>query len=183
MSANPGVAVSVFCGSKSGRIEQYVKSSFELGEELASRQAKVLCGGVNAGLMHALISGVSSKGGKVKGYVCSDPTFNEVPSDLLGELVFVDSVLERKSALMVGADRYILLPGGLGVMDEFFDVMASSKSKGRAITVGILNVDGYFSPFLDFLQRMIKEGFVNRKYVDSILVEKRPDILVSAIIG
>lgn len=176
------VVVSVLCGSKSGNSEQYYQSSFDIGRELASHDVETLCGGVNAGLMHALISGAYSKKGKVKGFVCSDPSLNELPSGLLEEVVFVESVQERKSALMSGADRYILLPGGLGVMDEFFEVLASSKSMGRSITVGILNVDGYFSPFLEFLQVMVSEGFVNKKYIESIFVDKDPVALVSDIL-
>lgn len=173
--------VSVFCGSKRNLKEVYFQYAFELGHRLAVRKVRVMCGGCDSGLMESLVAGIYEGKGVSIGHVCTDPLLSEKPSPLLQYVVDVSCVNARKTALIDGADTYILLPGGLGTMDEFFDALSQAKNTGREVRVGILNIDGYFNGLINFLDSMLKNGFVSDKYKKCIVVSDDPESLMDKL--
>ncbi|GIW42142.1 MAG: putative cytokinin riboside 5'-monophosphate phosphoribohydrolase [Candidatus Binatia bacterium] len=153
-------SLCVFCGSSSGSASVYREAAERVGRELARRDVRLVYGGGNVGLMGVLADAVLGAGGRVIGVIPKGLVSRELAHRGLTELHVVETLHERKLRMAALADAFLALPGGLGTMDELFEVLTWAQLGYTAKPCGILDVCGYFRPLLEFLEKMVREGFL-----------------------
>lgn len=153
--------ICVFCGSRSGALPQYREAAVKLGELLAQREITLVYGGGNVGMMGAVADAALANGGRVIGVVPKALLGKEGPHTRLTELYVVESMYERKLIMVQLADGFISLPGGIGTLDELFEIWTLSRLGIHFKPYGLLNVAGYFDPLLACAEHMIAQGFLD----------------------
>jgi uncharacterized protein (TIGR00730 family) len=165
-------SVCVFCGSNPGRSGIYVDMAQRLGRALAGAGVRLVYGGGRVGMMGALADAALAAGGNVVGVIPRHLAEREIAHAELDELHVVGSMHERK-ALMAGlADSFVTLPGGFGTLEETFEVLTWSQLGLHAKAMLLLEVDGFFSPLLAFLDHAVTEGFLRPEHRQIVLVER-----------
>lgn len=171
-------SITIFCGSNFGRGDIYRNAAQALGRELAERRITMIYGGTNKGLMGVLADAVLAAGGSAHG-VISQRLFDRGHRHLALEVCeIVNTIRERKARMAEIGDAYIALPGGVGTLEEFFEVWGAAQLEGIAKPLGLYNVDGYFDPILVMIDHMIKEQFLPPAQRDMIVVESDPIALL-----
>jgi uncharacterized protein (TIGR00730 family) len=155
--------ICVFCGSTLGIRTEYREAARRLGKLLVERRIELVYGGGKIGLMGVLADEVMAGGGRVIGVIPQSLLAREVGHAGLTELRVVSSMHERKSAMSDLADGFIALPGGFGTLEEFAEVVTWSQLGIQSKPCGLLNVEGYFTPLLGFLDQAVNEGFVHEE--------------------
>ena len=155
--------IAVFCGSSMPRNKEIVEAAAAvLGRRLAEEGHTLIYGGSNLGLMGVVSGAALQKGGHVVGVI---PTlFSEeiIRSQPVTELVRVRSMAERKEYIIARSDAFVALPGGIGTLDEVLEVMVANQLKQIDKPMYLLNLDGFFNPFLEQLRQMHQMGFVRK---------------------
>ena len=163
--------ISVFCASSQPRNTRIAEAAAELGCRLAFGGHTLLYGGSNLGLMGTLSGAALEHGGRVVGVIPTLFSEDIIRSQRVTELVRVRSMAERKEYLIAHSDAFVALPGGIGTLDEIAEVMAANQLQivdGKRVLDGsfrpkpmiLLNIDGYFDPFLAQIQRAHDEGLM-----------------------
>jgi len=153
-------ALAVFCGSHAGRDPRHREAAAALGGELARRRVRLVYGGGSVGLMGVLADAVLAAGGEVVGVLPRFLFEREVGHRDLTELRLVDSMHERKAVMAERSDAFVALPGGIGTLEEIFEIWTWVLLGLHRKPCGLLNVGGYFDPLVAFLDRTVDEGFV-----------------------
>lgn len=175
----PAIArVCVFCGSSFGRRRAYARAARDLGRALAARNVGLVYGGARVGLMGTLADATLEAGGDVVGVIPRALVERELAHDGLSELVVVESMHERKARMSELADAFVALPGGMGTLDELAEAFTWNQLGIHAKPCGLLDVDGYFESFLDFLDRATAEGFLGPGDRESLVVDRDPHALL-----
>jgi uncharacterized protein (TIGR00730 family) len=171
--------ICVFCGSNGGARPEYLAAAENLGRTLAQRSIGLVYGGASVGLMGAVADAALAAGGEVIGVMPRSLVEREVAHRRLRDLRVVGSMHERK-ALMAGlADAFIALPGGLGTLEEFFEVWTWAQLGEHTKPLGMLNVAGYYDPLLAFFDHLVSERFVRSEHRAMVLVEEDAGALLS----
>lgn len=162
--------ISVFCGATLPHNKAYIDAARQLGRLIALEGHTLLYGGSNLGLMGVVSSAALAEGGTVVGVI---PTlFSEeiILSQPVTQLVRVSSLAERKTHLLAHSDAFIALPGGIGTLDEVTEVMVANQLQHTNKPVMLINLDGYYDPFLQQLERFQTEGLMRSQtgYLSSI---------------
>jgi uncharacterized protein (TIGR00730 family) len=152
--------VCVYCGSSDGARPTYVAAARAFAGELAERGIDLVYGGANIGVMGALADAALARGRAVIGVMPKGLVEREVAHKGLTELHVVGSMHERKALMAEFSDAFVALPGGLGTLDELFEIWTWAQLGLHRKPFGLLDVDGYFGPLLAFLDRSVAEGFV-----------------------
>jgi uncharacterized protein (TIGR00730 family) len=166
--------VCVFCGSSSGANPVYLDAARELGTLLAERALGLVYGGGNLGLMGALADAALADGGEVIGVIPESLVLCELAHRGCTKLRVVSSMHERKAIMADLADAFIALPGGFGTLDEFCEVLTWAQLGFHRKPCGLLNVAGFWDPFLAQLKHAVTEGFVRNAHLELISVETQP---------
>ena len=162
-------SVCVFCGSNPGRRPEYAASAAALGRDLARRGIRVVYGGAQVGTMGALADAVLGAGGEITGVIPGHLVSAEVAHPRLRDLRVVGSMHERK-ALMAGlSDAFIALPGGLGTLEEFAEVVTWAQLGLHGKPTGLLNLLGYYDDLLRFLDHATAERFLRPDHREMII--------------
>jgi uncharacterized protein (TIGR00730 family) len=172
--------VCVFCGSSPGARPIYVQAARHLGQTLARRGLTLVYGGAKVGTMGQLAQAALNAGGHVIGVIPRALVEMEVAHTGLPELRVVESMHERKALMADLADAFIALPGGLGTIEEFFEVLCWSQLGLHVKPCGLLNVGGYYDRLTSFLDHSVEEQFVRATHRDLVLVEQDTDALLEA---
>ena len=175
--------ICVFCGANKGRQQIYTDITRELAQIFIDQKITLVYGGAKIGLMGEMADTVLAGGGEVIGVMPRLLVDKEVSHKKITELHIVDTMAERKQVLMDLSDGFILLPGGLGSLDEFFEVLTLAQLGLHNKPSGILNVAGYYDDMLKFLENSIQENFVNHSNYSKIIIENDPVKLTNAIIN
>ena len=175
--------VCVFCGSRVGIGERYSESARRLGEALAQRNLGLVYGGGNIGLMGVLADAVLARGGEVVGVIPRFLMEKELGHTGVTKLVTVESMHERKAIMAEYSNAFIALPGGFGTADELFEILTWRQLHLHDKPIGLLNVAGFFNPFLDWLDTMVREGFVKQSNRNLIVVRENEDELLDALMA
>lgn len=157
-------SVAVFCGSSNGKSSIYVEEAAKLGEELAKRNIGLVYGGASVGVMGAVANSVLHNGGHVTGVMPRFLEEREISHKKLSELIVVDSMHERKAKMTELADGFIMLPGGPGTLEEFFEIFTWAQLGLHQKPCGFLNINQYFKPLISLFDHMTTEGFLQDKY-------------------
>ena len=153
--------VCVFCGSKSGTSAAYVESAKRLGTAIARKGHGLVYGGGNVGLMGAVAEAAHEAGATVTGVIPEALLPVEISGKTVGEMIVVKDMHERKATMAKLADAFVALPGGLGTMEELFEVATWKQLGFHAKPVIMLNVDGYYDGLISFLENANTKGFVS----------------------
>jgi len=175
--------VCVFAGSSQGRLPDYAEAARRLGEVIAEHGYGLVYGGAEVGLMGAAADGALSRGGSVIGILPEWLADWEVAHDRLTELRIVDSMHERKAQMADLADAFVVLPGGIGSLEECFEIWTWSQLGIHQKSIGLLNINGYYDQLLGFLDHVVADGFLKEEHRDMLLVDEDPLTLIDALIA
>ena len=173
-------SICVFCGSSPGRDEAYTRAAWEMGDTLARNDMTLVYGGAQIGLMGSVADAALAAGGKVIGVLPRALMARELGHHGLTELKVVDSMAERKDVMMSLADAFVALPGGLGTLDELFEVWTANQLSQLNKPCGLLNVLGFFDPLLAFLDQTVAAGFIAPAHRGVLRVDDNPSRLLAA---
>ncbi len=166
--------VCVYCGSGPGSSPRFVEAALALGKSFAENNIRLVYGGGSVGLMGTLARAALEAGGAVTGIIPSFLQGRERPMDGLTELIVTDDMHERKMIMYEQADAFVALPGGVGTLEELFEVWTWSQLGLHRKPVGLLNVEGYFDALIAFLDHQTDERFMRREHRDMLLVDGDP---------
>ncbi|MDP4291056.1 MAG: TIGR00730 family Rossman fold protein [Bacteroidota bacterium] len=173
--------VCVFCGSSAGNRNSYKAAAHNLGRILAGKGITLIYGGSNVGLMAIIADEVLAHGGKVIGIMPDSLIEKEVAHSGLTEFVRVGSMSERKEMMIQMADGFIAMPGGVGTLDEIFEVMSSNQLGLISKPMGLLNTDQYWNQLLAFLDHAVKEKFVRIEHRSNLIAEENEIALIETM--
>ena len=153
-------SVCVFCGSTMGKNAIYKQVAEELGVTFAKKQIRLVYGGAKVGLMGIIADAVMKNKGKVVGIIPQFLIEKEVAHNRISEQIMVKTMHERKQRMADMSEGFIIMAGGLGTMDEFFEILAWAQLGLHKKPIGILNTNGFFDKLLEYIDFAIQEGFV-----------------------
>ena len=171
----------VFCGSSPGARPEYAEAARELGRELLRRGIGLVYGGGRVGLMYEIARVMHEGGGEVIGVIPRDMVEKELAYTDIRDLRVVATMHERKALMAELADGFIALPGGLGTIEEIFEVLTWSQLGMHRKPCGFLDAAGYFSKLLEFLDQAVAERFIQPEHRAMILVDGGPAALVAKL--
>ena len=170
--------ICVFCGSSPGLRPEYVVAARELGTLLARQKIGLVYGGARVGMMGALASASVEAGGEVIGVMPASLVQKEVAHNGLKDLRIVETMHERKALMGELSDGFIALPGGLGTIEEFFEVLTWAQLGMHKKPCGLLNINGYFDPLACFIDHAVAQQFVSPASRSLVIMEKTPENLL-----
>lgn len=173
--------ICVFCGAKSGADAKYVEAARETGRAIASRGWGVVFGGGRVGLMAALADAALAAGGEVIGVIPRALMAREPGHPGVSRLEIVVDMAVRKQRMIELADAFVTLPGGLGTLDELFEVLTLRQIGQHARPVGLYNLDGYFDTLLAACREFVARGFVLPGDIDFLVQEPRIEPLLDRL--
>ena len=173
--------VCVFAGSSLGARTEYQAAAEALGRSLVERDYGLVYGGAHVGLMGAIAEAVLAGDGEVIGVIPQALADREVAHTGLSDLRIVGSMHERKRSMADLADGFVALPGGLGTIEELFEMLTWSQLGLHAKPVGFLNVCGYYDDVLRFLEQAVTERFLKPVHRSLMLVESDPGTLLDRL--
>jgi uncharacterized protein (TIGR00730 family) len=173
--------VCVFCGSSPGARPDYAEAAGELGRLLAREGIGLVYGGGHVGLMGKIADAVLDEGGEAIGVIPEALVAREIGHRGLTELRVVGSMHERKALMADLADAFVALPGGLGTLEELFEVYTWSQLGLHSKPCALLDVDGYYAGIADFLDHAVSERFVRAEHRAMLLVESDPRVLLDRL--
>ncbi len=169
--------VCVFCGSKPGARPVYTRAAEQLAKALLDRNLTLVYGGANRGLMATIADTVLAGDGEVIGVIPDAMVSREVAHERLSELHVVGTMHERKALMMELSDAFIALPGGYGTLDELSEVATWTQLGIHRKPCGLLNVEGFFDPLLQYLDHAVAEGFLKPAHRSLIVDAPGPEKL------
>lgn len=173
--------VCVFCGARKGRDPQWEALARALGQGLALRGYTLLYGGGHVGLMGALADGALDAGGQVVGVIPASLMRREVGHTGLTELEVVDDMHLRKKRMILRSDAFITLPGGLGTLDELFEVLTLGQLGEHDRPMLLLDPTDYYAGLLQFLGRVVDQGLASAPDVSALQVCRSVDAALDAL--
>jgi uncharacterized protein (TIGR00730 family) len=171
----------VFCGASAGHQPVYAEIAQSVGRLLSKRRIELVYGGGNVGLMGALATACLNAGGRVIGVIPQLLVDREVAHAQLSELRVVASMHERKFLMADLSDAFLMLPGGFGTWEEFFEILTWSQLGIMRKPCAVLNVGGYYDPLLEMADRAVAEGFVRHAYRDLLLSDTDPERILDRL--
>jgi hypothetical protein len=172
--------VCVFCGSNTGSNPAYRRVADQLGRALATRGLGLVFGGGRVGLMGAVADGALAAGGEVIGVMPQALIDREIGHRGLTELRIVGSMHERKALMAELSDGFIALPGGIGTLEELFEMWTWAQLGLHGKPCGLLDCDGFFTPLVGFLDHLVASGFVQPQYRAILHTAESPEELLTA---
>ena len=175
--------VCVFSGSSPGADIAYRAGACDLGHRLADRGIELVYGGASVGLMGSVADAAMEGGGHVIGVIPQSLVDREIAHPALSDLRVVDSMHERKAVMAELSDAFVALPGGVGTLEELFEVYTWNQLGLHAKPLGLFNVRGYFDGLVRFLDHAVEERFVTRAHRAMLLVDEHLDDLLDGLAG
>ena len=171
-------SISVFCGSSEGNDDYIISKAFQLGVEFAKRDITLVYGAARIGIMGQVAKGVLDYDGKVIGVIPDFLKVKEVFHTNLSDLIITDNMHNRKVIMYERSDGFMILPGGFGTMDEFFEITTWGQLGLHTKPIGILNLNGFYNDLLELADTMVKKGFLKQANLDAVLVDDTIDGLL-----
>ena len=176
-------AVAVYCGASPGASPRYADAARVLARELVGRDLALVYGGGNVGLMGVIADEVLRLGGRVFGVIPRGLFYKEIAHGGLTELFVVADMHERKAKMAQLADAFIALPGGMGTLEELFEMLTWSQLGIHAKPVGVFNVDGFFDLLVGFVAHLQEQGFLRPQHAALMMVDADAGNLLGRLDG
>jgi uncharacterized protein (TIGR00730 family) len=173
--------ICVFTGSRAGARPEYERAAREFGRILVERNYELVYGGGNVGLMAVIADTVLRQQGHVIGVIPEAFVEKEVAHRGLPDLRIVQSMHERKALMAELSDAFVGLPGGIGTVEEFFEVLSWAQIGIHAKPCGLLDVCGYYRPIVQFMDSAVTEGFLKPAHRSLLIVEENPQALLDRV--
>jgi uncharacterized protein (TIGR00730 family) len=170
-----GLSVCVFCGSRYGRNPGYREAASALGHGIAMRRWRLVYGGGDVGLMGTVADAALAGGGSVLGLIPRRLLEREIGKREVDNLVVTATMAERKDRMVEASDAFVALPGGLGTLDELFEVITLRQLGYNDKPIILLDTDGYWQPFLTLFDQVVTEAFAEPDSFRLIEVAKDAD--------
>lgn len=170
--------ICVFCGSGLGKKPEFIHAAQQLGYTLARHKMVLVFGGARVGLMGKIADAVRKQNGDVIGVIPRSLYDKEVAFTDLPDLRIVESMHERKALMGELSDGFIALPGGLGTIEEIFEVLTWAQLGMHDKPCGILNVDHFFDSLVEFLDNVTDQGFIDSDHRDMIMIDNDSERLL-----
>ena len=174
-------AATVFCGSKPGNDMAYVQVAENIGQMLANKGIRLVYGGGNKGIMGAIANACLQAEGKVIGIIPKLLLAWEAQHEGLTELIVTESMHARKLLLYEKCDIAIILPGGMGTLDELFEMLTWNNLKIHNKKVYIMNVNGYYDTLIQLLDNMDAQGFMYESWRTRLIECKSVQDIMDAL--
>jgi uncharacterized protein (TIGR00730 family) len=173
----------VYCASRLGDDPAFAAAAAATGSALGRAGADMVYGGARVGLMGAVADAALAAGCHVIGVLPDHMSDREVAHDALSELRTVADMTVRKRVMFDEADALVALPGGVGTLEELFEVLSWATLDLHPKPIGLLNVAGYYDHLLTFLHESVRSGLGRQRMLDLLLVEQDPDRLVDRVLS
>ena len=175
--------ISIFCGAHEGKNPEYAKAAKSVAELIAKKGINVVFGGGNVGLMKVISDTALDNGVEVLGISLKSLHALELANPRLNNIVVSETLLNRKDEFMSRSDAFIVLPGGVGSLDELAEIMASNQLGIINKPIGLLNTDGYYDHLIGWMKHAVNEGFISQANYDDLIIEHEPNVLIDRIIS
>ena len=156
------LSVCVFCGSRDGNKPEYQQTARSLGNGLGQRNWRLVYGAGDIGLMGSIASSVQEQKSETFGVITTHLINKEVAKRDLTKLIVTENMHERKKVMFMNSDAIVLLPGGAGSLDEFFEILTWAQLGLHEKPLILVNVSNYWSPLISLIDHVIKEGFADK---------------------
>lgn len=173
--------ITVFCGSSYGKNSVHCEAATELGQFFAQKEIELVYGGGQVGLMGTIADAVMAAGGRVHGVIPEYLQSRELAHDGLTVLEVVPDMHARKARMAELADAFVALPGGIGTLEELFEVWTWGQLGHHAKPVVLYNVNGFYDPLLAFVHSLDREGFIKPAHTAMLQVVDNPAALLTAV--
>ena len=173
--------ICVFSGSNPGRKPEYVQAARELGKALAKADIGVVYGGASIGLMGAVADAAMEQGGEVIGIIPQALVDKEIAHPGLTDLRVVGSMHERKAMMSELSDGFVALPGGLGTLEELFEVWTWAQLGYHSKPCAVYNLGGFYDGLTGWLDHVVSEQFIKPQHRGMLIVESQPQPLIQAM--
>jgi uncharacterized protein (TIGR00730 family) len=174
-------SVAIYCASSPGFELTYAQAAGNLGTMLAERGISLVFGGGHVGLMGVVADAVLSGGGQAHGVITRALQRKELAHRGLTSLEVTETMHERKASMADRADAFIMLPGGFGTFDEFFEVLTWTQLGIHAKPCGVLDVAGFFVPLRAQMDAMTSAGFLRPEHRDMVVMDADPAALLDRL--
>jgi uncharacterized protein (TIGR00730 family) len=174
-------SVAVYCGSSPGADPGFAAAAAALGRLLAERGIRLVYGGGHVGLMGVVADACLAAGGEVHGVITRALEAKELAHRGLTSLAVVETMHQRKEAMADLAGGFVMLPGGFGTLDEFFEVLTWTQLGIHAKPCGVLDVAGYFAPLRDLLEAATRQRFLRPGHRDLVIMDTDPGRLLDRL--
>ena len=168
-------SICVYCGSSQNVDEAYKQSAIDFGKIMAKNGIKLVYGGGKAGLMGLIADTILENGGEVIGIIPEHLSEKEVAHTGLTELHVVDSMHTRKQKMVDESDAFVVLPGGVGTLDETCEVITWRQLGIHDKPICIANIDGYWNPFTSMIKHIINAGFMRENDINTFMVVEQTE--------
>ena len=175
-------SITVYCSSSTRVPTSLLEGARTVGSTIAQRGIRLVYGGGSVGLMGAVADAAKAHGGLVTGIITETLVELEQASDICDELIVVKTMRERRRQLLGLADGILVLPGGLGTMEEFFEALVGRQLAEHGSPIGLVNLDGAMETLLVMLDDMVHRQFVRASARDLLLVEEDPVAAVDRLL-
>ncbi len=176
-------SICVYCGSNPGRLEAYSDAARRLAKSLVDRHTRLVYGGASVGIMGLVADTVLQLGGQAVGVIPEALVRKELAHQSLTELHVTQSMHERKTLMAELSDGFIALPGGIGTLEEIFEIWTWAQLGFHNKPCGLLNAAGYFDSLITFLDHAVAEQFVGMPHRSMLMVSPDPDELLDRFAG
>ena len=174
--------ISVFCGAHEGKNPRYAQDAKKIGEILAAKGINVVFGGGNVGLMKIVSDAALDNGVDAIGIGLESLHNLELVNPRLKNQIITKTLLDRKDEFMKRSDAFIVLPGGVGSLDELAEIMANNQLGLINKPVGLLNTEGYYDHLLSWMKKAVEEDFITEANFNDLIVSSSCEDLVNLII-
>ncbi len=178
----PQFSVAVYCGSRAGTLPHYAAMAEATGSWIGRHGGQLVYGGGKSGLMGVVADATLRAGGRVVGVIPTALVAREWAHQDCTELHVVDTMHERKRMMAERADAFLALPGGIGTLEELFEVWTWRQLGYHDKPVGLLNVDGYYDALLAFLATSVRQGFMQDWQMELIRTDSDPSLLLPDLV-
>ena len=171
-------SVCVYCGSRVGNNPDYVAEAQVLGQALAAARVRLVFGGASIGIMGTVARQVLAGGGKVTGVIPHFLKELEVPLEGVSERVLTKTMHERKQVMFDRSDAFVILPGGIGTLEEAFEMLTWRQLQRHTKPIVIVNTNGYWNPLIELVRHCVEQGFAGEEILKHLtIVDSAADVL------
>jgi len=165
-------SVCVFCGSSPGTSPHYTEVAREVGARIAASGRTLVFGGGSVGMMGAVADGAVEQGGEVIGVIPHGLADRERMHTGVSQMIRVETMHRRKARMAEASDAFVALPGGMGTLEEFTEIFTWGQLGIHGKPFGLHNIEGYFEPFVDFLDHMVAQGFLRERHRSLVTIHE-----------